>query len=754
MTTAPDDQDRQFLGRVHAAITTVEAWDADPSVLAECRAQIPLQDIANHTREDDVLYRGNALFLKQLTLYFKEKVMTWVNNPPCAKCGNTETTCRTSRGPITLEEKEGGASRVEVYYCPTCQDTTTTFPRYSSVRKLLETRKGRCGEFANLFGLYCRAVGFEVRYCADFTDHVWVECCLVDGDNNDEWIMADACEGLIDKNSMYESGWNKQLSYIVGVTVDSVVDVTPRYTRKWFSPDFHAQRRAICSSQTKSQQILKQLNDTLKQKCTKSRRDELDRRYEKEQKMLSMYQQATEWTEKEKHGQGQGRISGSLQWKLSRKEAGTLTEKEETSFSLVQTWHVESFYPPSTNNNGGGGVTIRITSNKGIIVSGTECSVVGSSPAISVVVVDEAYLGCILQSRGFHSWRDVSDFVETLPKHRIVAIQGKGQKQEKEDGAMKGLLRLGGLVVPTGDDGLLYLGQVGAKPSWARCAAYADSEGESLGIHVFLPRVVEPKACALLRLRTERDTVPRRVAWRLPESVMPLETQLLATEEQKRTAFLRFAQNGESHCKRYVGYTTKPNAPVYLLHGSAYPFAQTKGGWNTFHYLPDPLVPKDDVGIVVSTECGTFTTVLTETLPHFYSLFVSSLVKGKNKTGVPKVDIPLDSSFFTGLFGPSLLVNTNGASAVLVDTPNALYNTRLVGLYFSAHWCPPCRRFTPMLAELYSHLKEEFSTHGLEMVFVSSDRDESGFQQYFVSMPWIAVPFQSGGMIIPRIKAR
>jgi nucleoredoxin len=59
-----------------------------------------------------------------------------------------------------------------------------------------------------------------------------------------------------------------------------------------------------------------------------------------------------------------------------------------------------------------------------------------------------------------------------------------------------------------------------------------------------------------------------------------------------------------------------------------------------------------------------------------------------------------------------------------------------------------------MLAELYSHLKEEFPTHGLEMVFVSSDRDEGGFQQYFGSMPWMAVPFQAGATIIPRIKAR
>jgi nucleoredoxin len=95
-----------------------------------------------------------------------------------------------------------------------------------------------------------------------------------------------------------------------------------------------------------------------------------------------------------------------------------------------------------------------------------------------------------------------------------------------------------------------------------------------------------------------------------------------------------------------------------------------------------------------------------------------------------------------------------GSAPTLIDTANALHNSRLIGLYFSAHWCGPCRNFSPILAEVYSHLKEEYPTHGLEIVFVSSDRDPAGFQQYFGSMPWMAVPFQTGGTIIPQIKAR
>lgn len=509
--------------------------------------------------------------------------MTWVNQPPCSKCGNEENMeSRTTRGAETQEEREGGATRVETYFCPKCDDTTTTFPRYNSVKKLLETRKGRCGEYANLFGLYCRAVGFETRYCSDFTDHVWVEC-LVDG----EWIMADACEGLIDKSSMYEDGWGKDLNYIIGATTDSVVDVTPRYTRKWFQSEFQARRRAICSSEEQSQHVIKQCNATLQKSCSKNRCEELNRRLEREQRMLGSYQQSTAWTDAEKHGEG--RISGSLQWKLLRKEAGTVNgeTKEEEKVPFVQSWHVEAFYPRCED-----GVTISL-SPTGIVVSGAECSVIGSS--ISVVVIDEEFFGCILQSRGFDSWSNVSDFVETLPTHRIVAIQG-GEKDSTSDGGSvkRGLARLGGFTTPENGECLLYLGQVDANPSWTKLEHV--SENEESGFQVCFA-ATKPKPSP--KLRTERDTVPRRIACRLPESVMPLQTQLLASEEQKRVAFQRFSEQRDGHAKKYIGYTTKANSPIYLIDSTAYPFSHSDCGWNTFHFLPQPLVPEDDVGIVV-----------------------------------------------------------------------------------------------------------------------------------------------------------
>ncbi|XP_043855662.1 nucleoredoxin [Dromiciops gliroides] len=62
-----------------------------------------------------------------------------------------------------------------------------------------------------------------------------------------------------------------------------------------------------------------------------------------------------------------------------------------------------------------------------------------------------------------------------------------------------------------------------------------------------------------------------------------------------------------------------------------------------------------------------------------------------------------------------------------------------VGVYFSAHWCPPCRSLTRVLVESYRKIKE--SGQKFEIIFVSADRSEDSFKQYFSEMPWLAVPY-------------
>ena len=88
------------------------------------------------------------------------------------------------------------------------------------------------------------------------------------------------------------------------------------------------------------------------------------------------------------------------------------------------------------------------------------------------------------------------------------------------------------------------------------------------------------------------------------------------------------------------------------------------------------------------------------------------------------------------LLGPSLTTKSGAA----VATSAALAGAKVVGVYFSAHWCGPCRGFTPKLSAFFSAHAERL---GLRVVFVSSDRDEAAFKGYFGEMAWdLALPFE------------
>ena len=81
------------------------------------------------------------------------------------------------------------------------------------------------------------------------------------------------------------------------------------------------------------------------------------------------------------------------------------------------------------------------------------------------------------------------------------------------------------------------------------------------------------------------------------------------------------------------------------------------------------------------------------------------------------------------------LVDANGSP---VDP--ASLKGKFVGIYFSAHWCGPCRTFTPKLVEFRNQIPEQF-----DVVFASSDRDAAAMLSYMkeAGMPWPALPFGS-----------
>lgn len=73
----------------------------------------------------------------------------------------------------------------------------------------------------------------------------------------------------------------------------------------------------------------------------------------------------------------------------------------------------------------------------------------------------------------------------------------------------------------------------------------------------------------------------------------------------------------------------------------------------------------------------------------------------------------------------------------------ALEGKELVLVYFSAHWCGPCRMFTPHLVKAYEQWQKDGKP--VELVFVSSDRTAEAMLGYMkeAKMPWLAVPFRA-----------
>jgi nucleoredoxin len=83
---------------------------------------------------------------------------------------------------------------------------------------------------------------------------------------------------------------------------------------------------------------------------------------------------------------------------------------------------------------------------------------------------------------------------------------------------------------------------------------------------------------------------------------------------------------------------------------------------------------------------------------------------------------------------PEGLVNAEGKPMELDGLKG-----KVVAVYFSAHWCPPCRTFTPELVK-FAHENQA----KLAVVFVGCDRTPAQMFAYMkeAKMPWGAVPFK------------
>ena len=84
-------------------------------------------------------------------------------------------------------------------------------------------------------------------------------------------------------------------------------------------------------------------------------------------------------------------------------------------------------------------------------------------------------------------------------------------------------------------------------------------------------------------------------------------------------------------------------------------------------------------------------------------------------------------------------VTSDGKTPTDVET--IAKDADLIGIYWSAHWCGPCRGFTPKLVTFVEMLEEEGVN--FPVIFASGDKSKEEFAKYFASFAgpqWSAFP--------------
>ena len=141
-------------------------------------------------------------------------------------------------------------------------------------------------------------------------------------------------------------------------------------------------------------------------------------------------------------------------------------------------------------------------------------------------------------------------------------------------------------------------------------------------------------------------------------------------------------------------------------------------------------------------------------LTHPLEAFHKGMALGFNKP--PSSEPSAPDPRLLSILADMPLVNRAGESI-----PTSSLAGKNIGLYFGADWlvgiyyyhqlckcgsfllidrCPPCHKFRPVLATAYAELKKRMED--FEVVFISLDKNQAGFDKAFSTMPWLAVPFE------------
>jgi len=252
--------------------------------------------------------------VKALLKWFKNTFFHWISTPKCKHCGH-ETVNQGAMQP-TPDEKARGAGRTEIFICadPACGEIER-FPRYSDVWTLMQTRRGRCGEWANCFTMLCRAMGWRARWVWNSEDHVWTE---VWSETAKRWCHVDACEEAFDRPMMYADNWKKRLGYCIAFSHEGATDVTRRYVRNRRE---HGRPRERCTEENLVW-ILNQIRNKRRERLSAEDRRRCEKEDEDEELELRRFEINPLRKLKEKDASELGRTSGTADWIRQRGEDG------------------------------------------------------------------------------------------------------------------------------------------------------------------------------------------------------------------------------------------------------------------------------------------------------------------------------------------------------------------------------------------------------------------------------------------------